>query len=512
MKMYLLLILAVLGFCMTSCTESEDNPVKPEQPVVTDPVAQWLSAIPGVSDVEIKVRGAETKNPENVYYFCYDQLIDHSAPAKGTFKQYAALTYRGIDAANVLITEGYNMHEDPDSIVDCGFDVNREANWINVEYRYFGNSLPEAFHDFDFNYLNSEQASDDLHAIVSALQKSGRFPKAWISTGVSKSGITTAFYAYYSEKKGYDDIDLYMPFCAPFCEAVDDPRPGKYIENSNLTHAPEAKTKLEAFAKAILTNAKLCDYLVDYVKAQDPNYVAELKKAGYTDEDIYWILANYWVSQNQSMLVGKLSYVPIAMWKDLIPNPEAATAEELAYALKYINMDDVALLKYIYDLKKNSGKAGTRITLTDEQLNQLLKARLTNYSFPYYVQALRELGSFKLTFDFLKGVPGFNYEWTEYFSNQSRYNTIYPMYNGNFSNEMTLDFINNFLPTTQKKMIFVYGGQDHWTGAAIPDPTNPNVKKIIVPGGTHNDWLYNRDYYSEADCKAIFSQMNEFLK
>ena len=85
MKMYLLLILAVLGFGMTSCTESEDNPVKPEQPVVTDPVAQWLSAIPGVSDVEIKVRGAETKNPENVYYFCYDQLIDHSAPAKGTF-------------------------------------------------------------------------------------------------------------------------------------------------------------------------------------------------------------------------------------------------------------------------------------------------------------------------------------------------------------------------------------------------------------------------------------------
>ena len=508
--MYLLLILAVLGFGMTSCTDVEDNAVKPEQPVVTDPVAQWLSAIPGVSDVEIRVKGAEGTNPENVYYFCYDQLIDHSAPAKGTFKQHAALTYRGIDATNILITEGYNMHEDPDSIIYCGFDVNDEANWINVEYRYFGNSLPEAFHDFNFTYLNSEQASDDLHAIVSALQKSGHFPKKWISTGVSKSGITTAFYAYYSEKKGYDDIDLYMPFCAPFCETVDDPRPGKYIENSNLTHAPEAKTKLEAFAKAILTNDKLRNYLVDYAKAQDPNYVAELKKAGNTDEQIHWILANGWVAQNQNTLTTKLSYVPIAMWKDLIPSPEAATDEELAYALKYIAMDDVALLEYINDLKKQ--KAGTRITLTDEELNNLLKARLTNFSLPYYVQALRELGSYNLPFDFLKGVPGFDYQWTDYFAQQSYYYTIYPMFVGNFSNAMTLDFKNNFLPTTKMKMIFVYGGQDHWTGAAIPDPTNPNVKKFIVPGGTHNDWIFNTNYCPKETCDAIVKQMNEFLK
>ncbi len=43
------------------------------------------------------------------------------------------------------------------------------------------------------------------------------------------------------------------------------------------------------------------------------------------------------------------------------------------------------------------------------------------------------------------------------------------------------------LETTKKKLIFVYGEDDPWTGAAIPDPTNPNVKKYIVPHGTHTD-------------------------
>jgi hypothetical protein len=43
------------------------------------------------------------------------------------------------------------------------------------------------------------------------------------------------------------------------------------------------------------------------------------------------------------------------------------------------------------------------------------------------------------------------------------------------------------LETTTKKLIFVYGEDDPWTGAAIDDPTNPNVKKYIVPHGTHTD-------------------------
>ena len=46
-----------------------------------------------------------------------------------------------------------------------------------------------------------------------------------------------------------------------------------------------------------------------------------------------------------------------------------------------------------------------------------------------------------------------------------------------------------------KKMIFVYGEDDPWTGGAIPDPTNPNVRKYIVPHGAHDDDLQRFAWY-----------------
>ena len=52
--------------------------------------------------------------------------------------------------------------------------------------------------------------------------------------------------------------------------------------------------------------------------------------------------------------------------------------------------------------------------------------------------------------------------------------------------ELQVNLLKN-LETTKKKLIFVYGEDDPWTGAAIPDPTNPNVKKYIIPHGTHTD-------------------------
>ena len=49
--------------------------------------------------------------------------------------------------------------------------------------------------------------------------------------------------------------------------------------------------------------------------------------------------------------------------------------------------------------------------------------------------------------------------------------------------------IKEWLTTTTCKMMFIYGEDDPWTGAAIDDPTNPNVQKVMVPHGTHNDYM-----------------------
>jgi len=73
------------------------------------------------------------------------------------------------------------------------------------------------------------------------------------------------------------------------------------------------------------------------------------------------------------------------------------------------------------------------------------------------------------------------------------------------------DLISNFLPNTSTKMIFVYGEFDYWTGGAIPDPTNPNVRKIIVPRGGHNDDINNAKHFPAESREEIVSAIKAFL-
>lgn len=68
----------------------------------------------------------------------------------------------------------------------------------------------------------------------------------------------------------------------------------------------------------------------------------------------------------------------------------------------------------------------------------------------------------------------------------------------------------NNLETTTKKLIFVYGADDPWTGAAIPDPVNPNVKKYIVPHGTHTDDFTRYAWY-EGGAEVVKKIMDDIL-
>lgn len=80
--------------------------------------------------------------------------------------------------------------------------------------------------------------------------------------------------------------------------------------------------------------------------------------------------------------------------------------------------------------------------------------------------------------------------------------------------ELEVDLVKN-LATTTKKLIFVYGEDDPWTGHAIPDSTNPNVKKYIIPHGSHTDEFDQYAWYPGGaeiakqildDIKALLNQ------
>ena len=125
---------------------------------------------------------------ETVYQLKVKQPIDHTNPSKGFFYQKVYLTHKGFDRPTVIITEGYDR--DQNRIYELTELLN--ANQLDVEHRFFGESMPEPL---DYQYLNLKQATADLHHIRQLF--SNIYTKKWISTGISKGGATTIFYRYF---------------------------------------------------------------------------------------------------------------------------------------------------------------------------------------------------------------------------------------------------------------------------------------------------------------------------
>ena len=80
---------------------------------------------------------------------------------------------------------------------------------------------------------------------------------------------------------------------------------------------------------------------------------------------------------------------------------------------------------------------------------------------------------------------------------------------------MTYDEILGFSNRNDKKcrMLFIYGANDPWTGAAIPDPAadDPYVKKYIVPNGLHSGHLKRSEHYSQNDKDYIINTIRRMM-
>ena len=254
----------------------------PEKPT-SDEITQKLEKIPGISDATIAY---SEKNPDKYgYYFNVEQLKDHKNPKGGTFKQRCYLKFKDWDRPVVLDTEGYAL---PDSVHEIHDEQDLvkylKANYITVEHRYFGTSLPEDFDNTDFTYLYTDQAAADLHNVVTLLQKH-LFPRTnkWVATGVSKSGITSALYAYYSDKNGWNDIDLFMPFCAPFIRGTEEScmemTAGTYLINVCGNGYPAGSDEAVAYQRlrAIPTTTSSATSLI-FSSAVGPNTCPTLQR------------------------------------------------------------------------------------------------------------------------------------------------------------------------------------------------------------------------------------------
>ena len=543
----MLALVMTLSMFTIGCTESDEltdiTPEKKETPSetpepISDDFTKALADIKEVSDVKVEdveekdVEGT-VKNTYRYYTFFFSQLVDHKAPSNGNFKQQVRirLSKNGLSAPVVLYNHGYNMSSAKDNFVPT-MTKYLDATTVWIEHRYFGNSLPEPFENLEFTYLNADQAAQDLHAIVSVLKQtvlkeSGK----WISTGVSKDGITSGLYAYYSDIYGWNDIDLYMPFCAPFLEAspesCDDLKMGQYLYKVCGSGYPAgsvediAYQRLRQIPTELIQNKELRDACLRMYHQKDASeYIEVINTFGRDEEKATAGLINLYFNQ----LYDKFSYVLYKKWAPLVP--ELKDTEKMAAFIAL----SASELQAIIDLMKDLGDLDidddddddttSKSSVKDPRVysdNELLMLRDVDPTMPYYVQAVRELGNIRLDLSALEGLnfPGSTNDFgflAASVAHQFEVSVLYKRYANQWDGGKLMKSFRQWVKTQNKyNMIFCYSFNDNWTGGAIDESTNPKVKRIICRNGTHNDYFLNADYYTEAEKQQLLGYIRNFI-
>lgn len=423
-----------------------------------------------------------------VYYADFVQPLDHKNYTADSLLQRIIIHFAGYDRPVVLYTGGYELSEFAKNKGQNSSapDIARylKANYITVEYRYFGSSTPKHyFPDANWTYLNSEQASTDLHKIYEAF-KTAVFPSSkWVSSGCSKGGITSTMYANFYPS----DMNLYIPFCAPFMviengkEYNTDARMGRFM---NWTGE---------FASEGIATKSLCEKMIasqKYLFSKRPEIVSALKK--YGTSDYYKTSTEEQITKDYNGLIlgmfeEYLSYDNIDNWESRIPQE---------------GDDYKTTAEFILRIKPE-----TKSGYTPVQRDVLSENA-------YDPQTLKELGYFKHDITPFVGQKygSDNNEVTEkdsylYMGTETEQKTII------FDPTLMNDFFSEFLPNSTAKVVFIYGQNDIWTGAGVTKEqaeANPNFRWRKIADSNHTDYfLY---YPNKSDIKEVERLIDEFMK
>ncbi len=347
------------------------------------------------------------------------QPIDHSDTSKGFFYQKAYLSHKSLENPTVMITEGYSASENKTYELTNLLD----ANQIQVEHRYFGESIPDSL---DYRFLNLKQATGDLHRIRQLF--TNVYSNKWISTGISKGGATTIFYRYFYP----NDMDVSVPYVAPINQSYEEQRIYDFLDTIGTK---ECRNKIKDFQILILENReKLIPLLKFYSMGAKVKYS--------------------YLTLREAFEYAVMEY-PFSFWQhgndcEKIPS-KTATSEEITE--HFLSVSDLTLF-------------------SDESIQQLS---------PHYYQSATEMGyygyetnEFK---DYLTELPTdsnpislfFPFEMTEKFDGQ------------------LLNDVNLWLKTEGDKIIYIYGGIDTWTASAVPLNDNVDSEWFILPGKHHDN-------------------------
>jgi hypothetical protein len=197
-----------------------------------------LQALPGVTVTEVSPRASGARS----FDLTIEQQVDHTelpdaVPPPQTFRQRIRLLHRSEDLPVVLATTGYHLGSGRDNEVSLALGG---ANVVDVEQRFFAASTPQPAR---WEMLTIKQGAADHHQIVETLKTI--YSKKWISTGISKGGMTSVYHRRFYP----DDVAGTIAYVAPHSYGTVDARYEAFLETLG---SEECRNKIITYQREVL--------------------------------------------------------------------------------------------------------------------------------------------------------------------------------------------------------------------------------------------------------------------
>ena len=300
----------------------------------------------------------------------------------------------------------------------------------------------------NWDYLTAENAAYDLHNVRGTLR--ALYPDKWLSTGISKGGQTTMLYRAFFP----DDVDFSVAYVGPLCRDVEDGRHEPFLRKVGTK---AERKRIEDFQREVLRRkADMLPLLKDHAKRQGLRFRVPMAEA-----------LDYCV----------LEY-SFALWQWGTP----------VSVIPPLTSDDRTLFDHLVSISDPAYFA-------EEQPN-----------VSFFVQAARELGYY-----------GYDTEpFKEYLSIADAHGYLNRIM---LPKELVdkVEFrpalyhkIYDFLKENDPKIIFIYGENDPWSAAMVPEFKGKRNERIFVqPHGSHRTRINNMP---EKTRKEILTLLNEWLE
>ena len=430
----------------------------------------------------------------------YNQPLQHAVADSPRFHMRALVTiHNNVDyasAVNHVYCSGYNLTDifvyRPDSMfahtVNSMTEIAHryDANFIQIEHRYFKYSAPDLCWQ-QLDYLTAEEAAQDFHALFDALKKV--FKGKWVMSGTSKGGVTTLLQHTFFP----NDMDVFVPYCAPFFESDRDRAMPKYWYNNGWSK--EFRDIFMNVRQNALLRKETIFPIYEKMNGGDNTqekrdviygyYLAAINLYGYTDHAYNdtttlrkQLAVNQKILDEKGLEYGDTVYAymlqsnvltldSLPKWIDLLrkyPDPKAVMPKRMLS-------------------QHNYRPFGIEMSQWYDEYDTTFEGK------GYEYQSKCELGYFDASFDLLFDDPTVAEEWQTFWSN--KYGCIRDVYTPFYStlthSRALYDRAMEATKNATAPILFIYGEDDAWTGAAVKDEfvNGTNVRKFILPGQNH---------------------------